>query len=297
MNFKGIGLIFLSMLLAIVIGCGSEKKADTTPSFYPELFDKIGMERSSEIRTFKDNSLWEYIDGGAEIYLAYNFIQVITADYKKDKVEIVADIYQFKTDPDAYGLYSVFRPPDANIIKLGVEGFVAPATINFVKGSYLVRLTGYDDTEEGSLALINLAEELAKLVPGGTEIPPAYSLFPPENRVSNTTQYYSESFSGQKFLTEVYSIDYKIGEDSVTLFLLSDSTGHKYAEWLAYSEKIDKKKAGPKNVVFDENYSFIYVDSYYGEILIGLKSGRLAGIINFKNEQIEFINHWLESLK
>jgi len=290
-------IIMIAVILTFFIGCSKEKKSEPTSILFPDSFYEINMKRSSEIRTFENKSLWEYINGGAEIYLAYNFVKVVTADYKKGELEIVADIYQFKSRADAFGLYSVFRQPDAMIVKLGVEGFSASPTINFVKDKYFVKLTGYDNTEEGSLALINLAEQLSKRIPGSSEMPEGFGLFPSENQLTNTTKYFAESFSGQKFLTEIYSIDYSIGKDTVTLFITDDTSGNKYMQWLKFTEELNKRKDSPKSVIFDENLSFIYNDSYYGELLIGLKNNRLAGVINYKGEQVEFINKWLESLQ
>lgn len=292
--------VIIILLLLFVTGCGGEKKevaAVDSEKLLPPSFSEFDLERVSDTRIFDNKGLWEYINGGAEIYLIYNFIDVSTADYKKDDVEIVVDMYRFKTSKDAYGLYTVFRPPDAEIIRLGVQGFMAPASLHFVKGEYFVQLTGDPEIPGGDLAIINLAEEISKNITGTTEKPAIYSDFPQENIVPLSDKYITEAFIGQKFLTEVFTQDYLIDKDSVTLFLTGDKMGSKYLAWSDFAEKVGQKIAAPDNLPYDEGYAFIIDDSYYGQMLVGLKGGRLAGIIGYNDGLKETAGKWLGTLK
>jgi hypothetical protein len=295
-NISIIGVLLFFIVQLLACGGGEKKVEIDMASFLPQSFPDIGLQRMAEIRTYNDKELWEYIDGGAELYLSYNFIEVVTADYKQDSIEIVADIYRFDNDLDAFGLYSMFRSPDVQAIKLGVEGFTAPASLSFVKGEYLVRLVGYDDTPEGSTALINLAEGINKLLPGTTEYPAMFKYFPTENEVPLTDKYYIESFLGQKALTHVYSREYVNLGDSLTLFLADDKSGAKYMEWKNIAKKTGREKEAPTELPYDEGYTFIINDGYYGEIIVGLRNQKLAGIVNYSKKQREMLTNWLDSL-
>lgn len=289
------GIIFA---LIIFFGCGSNVKQDVSSSaaFLPEKTSRTNMERVGEIRTFVGDSLWEYIDGGAEVYHLYNFIDVTTADYKSDQVDLVADIYHFDGSLNAFGLYSMLCTPETEKIKLGVAGFIAPATINFVKGEYLVRLTGFDDSQETELALMNLAEELNEKIPGTTEKPEQFKLFPEENAVGGTDKYYAKEFLGQKFLDQVFSRDIILEPDTVTLFLSDDLSGGKFLNWSTFADQIDKKKKSPPEIPYDDTLSFVLEDNYYGDIIIGLKNGKLLGMVNFKNDDKDYLSEWMSKL-
>ena len=292
-----IAIIFISIFQLMT--CGGEKsvpKIDIS-TLLPVSFPAIGTERASEIRTFNDKELWEYIDGGAELYLSYNFDEVATADYKHEDIEMVVDLYRFDSDIDAFGLYSMFRTPDVQIIKLGVEGFTAPATLNYVKGKFLVRLVGYDETSAGSLALVNLAQEIDKLLPGTTELPAMFGAFPSNNHIPSTEKYYAVSFLGQKALQQVYTRDYLIESDSLSLFLTYDSSGAKYMGWNDIAEKTGRKKPAPTDLPFDEGHTFIVEDGYYGEIIVGLRNQKLVGIVNYNKKRRELLTDWLNSLQ
>lgn len=284
--------------LALVIGCGSDstKESASRARFLPEKTTRSALVRFSEIRTFPGESLWEYINGGAEIYHMYKFIDVTTADYKNDQVELVADIYHFDGPENAFGLYSMLTPADADIINLGVEGFISPASINFVKGEYLIRLTGFEDTNESDLALINLAEELNEKIPGITERPKQFGSFPTDNKVAGLDKYYAEQFMGQQFLTKVFSRNISFDADTVTLFMSLDESGGKFLQWSNYANQIKKNKDRPEEIPFDDTLCLIIEDNYYGDIIIGLKSGQLAGMINYSEGRLEYLTNWINSI-
>jgi hypothetical protein len=295
MNVPLTGILLITLLS---FSCGEKKEtiALNTGDFLPEKSTRSELTRSSDIRIFAGESLWEYINGGAEVYHDYNFVEVATADYKINDIEIVADIYRFDTAENAYGLYSMLRLDEAETIRLGIEGFISPASINFVKGPYLIRLTGFVETAESDITLINFAEELNKIVPGAVEKPKRFSLFPAEHRLPGRDKYYAKLFMGQKFLTLVYSQDYELKDDTITLFMLEDKSGGKYMKWLEFAESIKKTKTPPKDIPFDEDYCFIIEDNFYGDILAGLRQGHLVGMINFKEKHRDHFVTWLTSL-
>ncbi len=285
------GLLFVS--------CGSKKKETNTAApqnFLPESSSKTHLKRISDVRTFVGQTLWEYIDGGAEIYYLYDFEIVATADYKADSVEIVVDIYKFDSPDNAYGLYSMLRPVDAQPVRLGAEGFIDPASVVFVKGDYIVKLIGYDESEQSTLALTNFSEELANFIPGRTTLPETFSLFPKKNLIETSRKYFAESYLGQKFLTRVYAQDYIIGTDTVQLFLSDDASGSKFAQWKEIAVNTAEIKPIADSIGFDQDYSFEAPDRFYGTSLVGLKNDRLVGAVNYRDNEAGFVKTWLAGI-
>lgn len=294
-------LLVLSIIIsvALITACAGSKKAPgdlRAANYLPEKIDPFGIERTSKIRTFAGDSLYEYIDGGAEIYHLYDFIEVATADYRCNQTEIVVDIYRFDNADDAYGLYSMIRPDGPRIVQFGVEGFTSALSLDFVKGVFLVRLIGYDESSETELVIDNLAKRLNELVPGTTNPPAAFSLFPKENKISATDKYYSESFLGRKFLTCVYSQDYILEGDTLTLFSTADDSGDKFRQWSELAVTDDKIRNALKELPYDDENVFMIIDNYYGKIVAGLKSGRLLGIVNYNEKHKAFLTVWVNSL-
>lgn len=299
LKYYSSAVLILSLAALLAVSCGSKDSMakQTDPQNYlPEAFSKTTLKRSVEIRTFDRQTLWEYIDGGAEIYYLYDFEAVATADYKDDGTEIVADIYKFNNADNAFGLYSMIRPVDAQLVRLGVEGFIAPGMITFVKGDYVVKLIGFDESAQSSLALTNLAEELSTLIPGRTALPEDFTVFPGADAVETSKKFFAASYLGHRFLTDVYTQQYVMGTDTIGLFLSEDSDGAKFAQWKDVADKTGTLEAVTDSLGFDGEYFFQTTDRYYGPMVIGLKSGYLAGAVGYKSNLAGFVKNWLSGI-
>ncbi len=291
--------LIILITVSIALTCGKKKSAEekTTEELLAKTYDAVGIARISDVRLFAGQSLYEYIDGGAELYHLYGFVEVATADYRKNETEIVVDLYRFDSPADAYGLYSMLRPDDANIVRLGVEGYTTPSKIEFVKGNIMVRLIGYDDSDETGLALINLADELSKQLPGTTHLPKPFSVFPRQKAIDGSAKYYAESFLGQSFLTSVYSIDCENKNSRITLFTCNVEAGKKLLEWSRAADETGKLIDPPTELAYDDGKAIGVDDSFYGTIVVGLKANRMVGVIGYTEAQTDFINSWLDTLE
>lgn len=293
-------LLITGLLAFAILGCGQNDEPveeSGRPELLPEQLGSSGFERSSEIRTFVGESLYEYINGGAELYHQYKFVEVITADYKQNLTEIVADIYKFENPDCAFGLLSSLRPLEPQPVELGVASYASGTTIDYVKGDYLVRLVCYDDSPETFSAMMSAAEAIEKHVPGKASLPDMFAKFPLDGRIAGTETFVVESFLGHKPLTDIYAIDYAVGSDTVKLFLSDDPSGDKYSQW---SERANMHKM-TKDIIgkypFESENAFVAEDSYYGNIIAGLLHGKLCGIIGFGEQHETFLIDWLSAIK
>lgn len=294
------GFVFGTItLLVLTLACSKEesKVSTSTIDLLAESYGTVGIDRSSPPRVFVGQDLYEYINGGAELYHQYGFIEVATADYKKGATEMVVDIYRFDSPVNAYGLYSMLRPDGADLFMLGMEGFIAPSKIEFVKGDLLVRVIGYDDSDETSLALVNLSDQIDKQLTGVKQLPAAFGLLPPESIVDGSARYFAEAYLGQSFLTSVYCRDYLLDSSVVTLFLCNVDGGSKLLEWSRTAEEAGKLVDAPADLSFDDGKAIGIDDTYYGQIVAGIRGGRLVGMVGFSDEHQEFFDDWLKLLE
>jgi hypothetical protein len=284
----------------ILFSCAKKKtteEAGNASQFLPEKVLSAGLERAPGIRIFSGDSLWEYIDGGAELYHQYNFAEVAIAEYKGDKVELVADIYRFDNATDAYGIYSILRPEKPNIVIMGVEGFSASAAIVFVKGAYLVKVFAYEDSESSNKAMVGLAQELNNQIPGASNRPNSFLLFPVNNRIGARDKYFRESFLGQKFLRRFYTQEYLFGADTVTLFLSHDEAGEKYLKWSEYAVSLNRLEPASDSLGYDSAKAFIINDNLSGLSIAGLKKGKLIGMLKYNDTHRQFLVDWVNSFQ
>ena len=65
--------------------------------------------RFSPVRTFNGESLYGYIDGGADLYLEYGFTGVSVSEFAYLKGKYKTEIYKMKSAEAAFGIFSVSR--------------------------------------------------------------------------------------------------------------------------------------------------------------------------------------------
>ena len=132
------------------------KKAKSDP--FPASGAVTGWQKSGETRNFAASNLYEYIDGGAEEYIAAGVVNTSTSDYKyQDKLEATVDVYTMGGAAGARKILEKSQSNDAKPVKLGDAGTALAQSVIFRKGPYLVRIVAYDSTPEVTQALLALA--------------------------------------------------------------------------------------------------------------------------------------------
>jgi hypothetical protein len=167
--------------------------------------------------------------------------------------------------------------------------------LTFVKGDYLVRLIAFETSDEVTNALNAMASEIAPNLPGDTLKPADFALLPPENVIGATDKYFSSSFQGQAFLTDVYVQSYDLDGDTVTLFISLDSVGAKFTQWMDAAEPMTPPPPGLDELGFTDDQVFA-TNTYYGPLVAGLKDSYLAGMENYSLGHAEFLSDWINTL-
>ena len=152
-----------------------------------------------------------------------------------DGAFVTIDLYEHSDDLNAFGIYSQERLPGSTRIPLGVEGYTEQGILNFLKGRYYVKVSGYG--LRGDSLLTNFASLMEESIDGTNLLPREFSLFPAEGRIPGTEMYIPGDYLGHSFLQSVYTVDYKRDGNAVTLFLVDagDSLGVRHIVESYYS--------------------------------------------------------------
>jgi hypothetical protein len=289
--------LWLILILSLIACSEKENQPDTmsTIGLFPDKLTGIEISRTAEPSLFVGDSLYEYINGGAELYHQYDFVEVATATYTFNQVEIIADIYLFADSIRAYGLYSVLRPEEEKYLPLGIEGFGSESSVDFVKGEFVIRVIGYDASEDTKTAVEALSSYFARSIPGTNKKPDMFSNLQSDMIIPGTDKYIAESFMGHAFLTKVYTQNYDLNGDILQLFITANPED-KFSEWRETIEASGVKISIDDNINIPAGQSFVFEDVFYGNIAVGTVGDYLIGAVDYKPEQIEFINAWLLTL-
>lgn len=185
-------------------------------------------------RYVKD-SLYGYIDGGAELYLPYGFESVEVGHFTRTPGiparEIAVEIYRMASPLDAFGIFSVQRDGDEkSATALPSPNWVLPGQAAFVKGPYFVTVQGVPADEEGVRAMA--ASIAGRIEPGGDIFAGSLlNALPAEGRKSGTeryikgepaaraeTQFFSLPYWG--FAGETTAVSARYGTDGIRLLIV-----------------------------------------------------------------------------
>lgn len=114
--------------------------------------------------TFNGNSLWGYMNGGADIYLEYGFQGLRVQEFKIDDQIIKAEIYLMSDQESAFGIYSI-----KTFNCLFIDTLLYPDCLNnyqyqAIKGSVYISTTSENGSAKASAICLETGKKLLEKV-------------------------------------------------------------------------------------------------------------------------------------
>jgi hypothetical protein len=126
---------------------------------------------------YDSETLFEYIDGAAELYLAYGFQDLRVQKFEKsNQPPITVELYEMASSEDAYGLFSFERQDEAVGIGQGSE--FGGGLLRFWKGKYFVSIYADEGGVEVESAILTMGRATADLIQGTGPEPELVGLIP-----------------------------------------------------------------------------------------------------------------------
>ncbi|RPJ19636.1 MAG: hypothetical protein EHM26_07235 [Desulfobacteraceae bacterium] len=235
-----------------------------------------GWKQVGEIQTFNPGTLYEYINGGADLYLAYDFEELKVAEYQNSqKAAVTVDVYRHRTSTHAFGVYSQERVPGANFIDVGIQGYQERHALNFLSGNTYVKITSYDTGPEDQAVLLSFAKAVAGNLGEKGAFPSILAAFPAEGKVKNSEKFTARKFLGYPFLHSAFSAEYDLSGKNFRLFIIE---GKDQAECRDMVEKYLAQLGMADKTVAEGQYTLS--DAYHGEIDLHWRGARIWGILD-----------------
>jgi hypothetical protein len=183
------GIIALIMAVSLLQGCG---KGGSLKEMLP---DEIAGWQAIEPAVFYDGEqgIFEYMNGGAEVYLAYDFNGLTARKYSRNGLpEIQVEIYDMGSPPDAFGIFSFERSAPTAGVGQGSE--YDRGMLRFWQGRYFFNI--YASQEDAALeaALKQLAGGLVTLVGATGQAPSLVQALPQIGLQSDSIKYFHGAF-------------------------------------------------------------------------------------------------------
>jgi len=238
--------------------------------------------QSGEIQTFVPKTLFEYINGAADLYLSYDFQELKVAEYQNEKkASVTVEVYRHKTPTQAFGIYSQERLANANFIDVGTEGYIEDNVLNFLTGSYYVKISSYKTGAEDREILLRFAKKVLENLGEKGSLPSVLSSFPEEGEKKNSEKFINQNFLGYSFLHSAFTADYEFSGMKFKLFVIESEEGNDCRDMV---QKYLQQTGSPRKDVVEGRYTIS--DPYHGEIDLQWQRAYIWGILNLNNPDL-----------
>jgi hypothetical protein len=217
--------------LLILVACGPSTEAPPGGSELAQLVPEpsaLGAWRAAEGPVeYTRETLYEYLDGGAERYLTYGFRALNHVRYEPEGDPlggVAIDVYDMGSELGAFGIYRGARPPRPEVESWCAEGYRSGTVVAGWKGRHYVH--GEVDHERPELVAtmgVLMAQICGRIV-GSTSLPAMLDPLPPDGLVPLSERWVANNLLGHAFLPGGVIATYALDGGEVRLFF-SDLTG------------------------------------------------------------------------
>jgi len=149
----------------------------------------LDWESFGQDAVYDRKTIYEYMDGGAEVYLAFDFRNAFVRKYRNPSGEEIAlDIYDMGSPGEAFGIFSCDREdPEAGI---GQESEYGYGLLRFRQGRFFVSITAAGDEKKAERAILELGKAVAPLLGPAGPVPDLLKCLPEAGIKENRTSYF-----------------------------------------------------------------------------------------------------------
>lgn len=208
-------VILLGTLFITTSLNGTSKGMET---FFPQL---EGWAKKGNPQIYIPDNLFEYINGAADVYLSYDFQKLATATFENSqKNSFTIDIYRHNNPKNGFGIYTQEKPQEGPFLAIGTQGYYEKGILNFLKGCYYVKISGYDLGDRDKTILTKAAQQVAKNLDGENRFPKTVESFPQKRKIEHSERYIAKNFLGHSFLHSAFVADYQEKEKKIQVFII-----------------------------------------------------------------------------
>jgi len=184
------------VLIGLAAAACAIRAADETPMLTRLLPAEIAGWRADPAadKTFTRDTIFSYMDGAGELYLAFAFRGLEVREYADGRGGSIAfELYDMGKPSDAYGIFT--QDLDGEQAAVGRQGLYGAGLLRFWKGRYFVRVLADRETEETKRIVLALAVRAAARLADEGERPRLVAALPAAGLESGTVRFFHRQVS------------------------------------------------------------------------------------------------------
>jgi hypothetical protein len=236
---------------------------------------------------FTVDTLFDHINGEAELYFPYGFDTLATARYVKKATSgspFVADVYRMGSPLDAFGIYSNYRKTEAPACDVGADCFRSSSQLLFYQDRYFVRLQATDTPTPGQDVFLACGRAISAKLPPGKIRPRELDILNAQGVAPKTERYIAQSVLGYPFFRRGLTADAVTGGERTQVFVVIEDSAT--AARKAFDEYHASLKASGKIIASTDSGgrpSITANDPLYRGVYVELSGRYLIGAIRLKD--------------
>ena len=271
-------VIIMSAPVFVFAAEDSIKNTLPTPGFAPDWIMK------DRVTLYNSDTLFDHINGEAELYFPSGFNRLATATYlnqKDPEVWVVVDVYRMGSLLDAFGIYSNYRKADGAGIMIGAEGFVSSSQLMFYQDRYFVRIQVTGATSLAQDLFIACGRAVSRNLPPNKGRPGELEILAGiPGVVTKSERYLAQSLIGYAFFRRGMIADVILGGEPVQVFVVfensTDAARKAFDDYRSYLKTEGKEMSVIKAI---DRISLTAVDPLYRGVFVEQSGPYLIGAI------------------
>lgn len=187
-----ISMLFLGLLI-VLAACEKGESMNIT-TLVPDEID--GWKAGGKDKIYNRQTLFDYIDGGAEVYLTYSFQEAFVRRFeKKDNPFITVEIFDMEKPEDAFGIFTFER--DGEDIGIGQGSEYADGLLRFWKDHFFISIFTEEESDSTKETIHELARSIDQAI-STTADPGFYAkgeFLPAEGLLITQIRFFHKSFN------------------------------------------------------------------------------------------------------
>jgi len=230
---------------------------------------------------FTPDSLYEQINGRAELYLSYDVVGLSYASFDNTSdpgLSISLSVYDMGSPLMAFGIYSVERSPEEEKVDLGREGYRSNADLYVRHGQYYIRAISTDTGEESRQTNLEWVRQIVASLPDTGETVRGLDTLPKENLIADSVRYFKVDAMGLDFMADTFTAQYTRDGGPITVFV-SQGGSPDAAQTVMdqYREHADRYGKGTEIMTVDDT-EFLVSDMGSVFDVIAVKGPMICGV-------------------
>jgi hypothetical protein len=264
-------IILLMILFIMAVTCISPLAASLDESIFSKALPSPEWQMDGQPYGFQPQNLYEYINGEAEFFIAFGFIELTGANYTSvsgGKDTATMDIYDMGNKLNAFGVFQSKRGGQVSALNIGAASMGSEDYLAFYKDRFFVEMQAYITSEKEKGALETMAARIAARLPGDNTPPSELFYLPEKNRIAGSERYITGGILGHAFLDKGMVCDYCIQGQKIKAFV-AIFPSPRDAVHAVKQHRSFLLKSGKKCLPFDGvgHHGFVSEEPYHQKII------------------------------